>query len=212
MLTTCVFVKSPSATFVRERNPRFRSLRVSSPLLPSRRVFLASLCSCIWIFFIFHATNPSVGLHHLPPLQKESSSMKIRHHHVEKGDGCSHIHTFTHQRPSKIYVCVIDDHIILEMSSLLHNTISATQIYQREYICKVNVQENYLNIFPMWKHKNSIKIWEDNGVHLMLNDMCIMARKGSKREIGKHLWCSKRRVWKKTRGKCKKFIINVCAN
>jgi hypothetical protein len=44
------FVKSPSATFVRERNPHFWSLRVSSPLLPSRRVFLASLCSCVEIF------------------------------------------------------------------------------------------------------------------------------------------------------------------
>jgi hypothetical protein len=37
-----------------------RSSRVSSPLLPSRRVFLASLCSCAVIFFVFHATNPSV--------------------------------------------------------------------------------------------------------------------------------------------------------
>jgi hypothetical protein len=55
----CVFVESPSATFVRERNPRFWSSRVSSLLLPSRRVFLASLCSCVGIFFVFHATNPS---------------------------------------------------------------------------------------------------------------------------------------------------------
>jgi hypothetical protein len=45
--TTCVFVESSSATFVWERNPCFRSSRVSSLLLPSRRVFLASLCSCI---------------------------------------------------------------------------------------------------------------------------------------------------------------------
>jgi hypothetical protein len=27
--TTCIFVESPSATFVRERNPRYRSSRVS---------------------------------------------------------------------------------------------------------------------------------------------------------------------------------------
>jgi hypothetical protein len=60
--STCVFVKSSSATFVRERNPRFQSMRVSSLLLPSRRVFLASLCPCVGIFFIFHATNPSVQI------------------------------------------------------------------------------------------------------------------------------------------------------
>jgi hypothetical protein len=36
MSTTCVFVKSSSATFVQECKPRFWSSRVSSSLLPSR--------------------------------------------------------------------------------------------------------------------------------------------------------------------------------
>jgi hypothetical protein len=48
--TTCVFVKSSSTTFVREHSPRFRSSRVSSPLLPSHRVLMASLCSCVGKF------------------------------------------------------------------------------------------------------------------------------------------------------------------
>jgi hypothetical protein len=62
MSTTCVFVKSPSAMFVRERNSRFRSSRVSSSLLPSRRVFLASLCSCVGKFlFPMLRTHQHVG-------------------------------------------------------------------------------------------------------------------------------------------------------
>jgi hypothetical protein len=60
MSTTYVFIESSSAKFVWEHNPRFRSSRVSSPLLPSHRVFLASFVFMRRKFFVFYATNPSV--------------------------------------------------------------------------------------------------------------------------------------------------------
>jgi hypothetical protein len=75
MSTTCVFFKFPSAMFVRERNPHFRSSRVSSPLLPSRRVFLSSLCSCVGNFFVFYAMNPSDGWHQR---LEEQTSLVVR--------------------------------------------------------------------------------------------------------------------------------------
>jgi hypothetical protein len=36
--------------------------------------------------------------------------------------------TYTQQRPSKVCVCVIGDHIIKDMSILVNNTISTTQV------------------------------------------------------------------------------------
>jgi hypothetical protein len=38
----------------------------------------------------------------------------------------------------------------------------------------------------MWELKNSIKILEDNGVHLILKDMHIIALKASERERSQH--------------------------
>jgi hypothetical protein len=38
----------------------------------------------------------------------------------------------------------------------------------------------------MWKHKNSIKIWENHGVHLMLKDMHIIALKALERASSQH--------------------------
>jgi hypothetical protein len=38
----------------------------------------------------------------------------------------------------------------------------------------------------MWEQKNSIKNFEDNGVHLMLKDMHIIALKASERERSQH--------------------------
>jgi hypothetical protein len=95
-----------------------------------------------------------------PLLQKESSVMKTHHSHVKKGDGCLHL---TQQRPRKICVWMIEEHIIQYMSILVLNSIAHTQIYQRECICKVNVSsklfEHLPNVEIQKLHQNLRSLW-----------------------------------------------------
>jgi hypothetical protein len=67
---------SSSTMFVRELNPCFRSLRVSSLLLPSRRVLLTSLFSCVGKFLF-----SMLRTHHLYVDQNEYG-VEIFHAHI----------------------------------------------------------------------------------------------------------------------------------